>query len=112
MLAFYLTTDLFFSTRVCGVAQQLGLDLQTIASVDAILKQAAEPSLVLIDLQMKQLDLPTAIENLKKRWPTVRIVAYAPHVQTELLAAAQAASCDEVYSRGQFDRDMRRVLQG
>jgi hypothetical protein len=38
------------------------------------------------------------------------IVAYAPHVHEDRLRAATEAGCNEVLSRGQFDRQMDDIL--
>ena len=110
MTAFYFTGDLFFSSRVTGVAQRLGLDLRVIGSIDKLL-EGAECDLVLIDLTVRSLDIAAAVRSIRDKWPQARIVAYGPHVQVTLLEAAQAAGCDEVLSRGQFDRDLERVLR-
>jgi DNA-binding NarL/FixJ family response regulator len=108
MPSYYLTNDLFFSSRVAGVAQRLGVDLQVGGSVEKI---AEDCRLVLIDLTLPSLDVTAVVNTIKERCPTARVVAYGPHVHEAQLAAATAAGCDEVLSRGQFDRDMERVLR-
>jgi hypothetical protein len=37
-------------------------------------------------------------------------VAYAPHVHEQLLQAAAEAGCNEVFTRGQFDRQMEDII--
>lgn len=114
MTVFYLTGDLLFSSRVSGVAAQLGIDLQIVGSVAQLLQRAdasADCKLVLIDLTSSSLELDAAVQAIRERMPQARIVAYGPHVQEALLTAAAAAGCDAVLSRGQFDREMSRVLR-
>jgi DNA-binding NarL/FixJ family response regulator len=108
MSSYYLTNDLFFSSRVTGVAQRLGLDLRVVGSVDRI---SEDCSLVVLDLTLPSLDVAVAVPSIKERCPAARVVAYGPHVHEPLLAAATAAGCDEVLSRGQFDREVERVLR-
>ena len=110
MPAYYLTGDLFFSSRVTGVAQRMGLDLRVIGSIDKLLVSVS-CELVLIDLTVRALDIAAAVRSIRDKWPQARIIAYGPHVQEALLGAAQAAGCDEVLSRGQFDRDLERLLR-
>lgn len=110
MTAYYLTGDLFFSSRVTGVAQRLGLDMKVVGSIDKLL-EGANFELVLIDLTVRSLDVAAAVRSIRDKWPQARIVAYGPHVQEALLQAAQTAGCDEVLSRGQFDRDLERLLR-
>jgi len=114
MPSFYLTADLFISSRVAGVAQRVGVDLQTVGSLAALLDRADKAggcSLVLLDLTLPSLDVTTAVKSIKDRFPQARIVAYGPHVHEALLASAAAAGCDEVLTRGQFDREMERVVR-
>jgi CheY-like chemotaxis protein len=114
MRAYYLTADLFFSSRVVGVAQQVGCDLRVVGSLEELLKQATDTGdcrLVLLDLTLPRLDVTETATTIKANYPHARIVAYAPHVHEATLEAAQAAGCDEVLSRGQFNREVERVLR-
>jgi DNA-binding NarL/FixJ family response regulator len=109
MPAYYLTTDLFFSSRVLGVAKSAGWDLQTVGTLAALkerLTGADACPLVLIDLTLPKLELDRTVAAVRERFPAARIVAYGPHVQEFALAAAAAAGCDEVLSRGQLDRSL------
>lgn len=115
MVAFYLTSDLLFSSRVSGAAQRAGVDLRTVGSLEKLLEaaqQAGGCSLVIVDLTLPKLDITTAVTAIKERFSSARIVAYGPHVHEAKLAAASSAGCDEVLTRGQFDREMDRVLRG
>jgi DNA-binding NarL/FixJ family response regulator len=114
MPVYYLTSDLFFPSRVSGAARNLGIDLEIVGSVTRLLACAAAEAdckLVLIDLTLSSLELDAAVQAVRERFPHARIVAYGPHVHEERLAAASAAGCDEVLSRGQFDREFGRLLR-
>jgi DNA-binding NarL/FixJ family response regulator len=113
MPVYYLTGDLLFSSRVSGAASNLGVDLQIVGSVTKLLEcaPAVDCKLVLIDLTLSSLELDAAVQAIRERMPQARIVAYGPHVQEALLTAAAAAGCDEVLSRGQFDREFGQLLR-
>jgi DNA-binding NarL/FixJ family response regulator len=112
MSVLYLTGDLLFSSRVSGAAANLGVPLQICGSVAKLLELVsnADPQLVLIDLTLAGVNLQAAVPAIRAKLPQAKIVAYGPHVHEESLAAAKAAGCDEVLSRGQFDREFGRLL--
>jgi CheY-like chemotaxis protein len=115
MLIFFLTTDLVFPSRVAGVAQQLGARLETAASVQALLTKLAgsnsSESVVLLDLNSPVVDPAVIVPQLKAlSLPPKSIIAFGPHVHAEKLAAAKAAGCDFVLTRGQFDAQMASLL--
>jgi DNA-binding NarL/FixJ family response regulator len=113
MVVLYLTGDLLFSSRVSGAAANLGVPLQIAGSVDKLQELASNNAarLVLIDLTLAGVDLQATVPAIRTKAPQAKIVAYGPHVHEEALAAASAAGCDEVLSRGQFDREFGRLLR-
>lgn len=107
MTALFLTTDLMFSSRVLGAAGTIGVPLAICGSPENLLaRSAAEPDLrlVLIDLTHPADDLSDLVTRLRAQRPQVRVVAFGPHVDSMRLHAAQAAGCDEVLTRGQFQQ--------
>ena len=112
MSLYYLTNDLMFSSRVAGVAQQLGLQLRMIGSLANLLDEAktAGCSFVLIDLTLPGLNPAAAVEQIKAAFPNAELVAYGPHVHEARLQSAAAAGCNEVLTRGQFHQNMEQVL--
>jgi CheY-like chemotaxis protein len=115
MLILFLTTDLVFPSRVAGVAQQLGVRMETATTADALVAKATAASsdnmLVLLDLNSPAVDPATVVQRLKALpTPPQTIIAFGPHVHEEKLAAAKAAGCDLVLTRGQFDAQMRSLL--
>jgi DNA-binding NarL/FixJ family response regulator len=114
MVVLYLTGDLLFPSRVSGAAANLGVRLQIVGSVEKLLEQASNADaccLVLIDLSVSGIDPHAAVPAIRAQLPQARIVAYGPHVHEELIKAAADAGCDEVLSRGQFDREFGRLLR-
>ena len=115
MFIFFLTTDLVFPSRVAGVAQQLGAQLETAATADALLAKLAaknsSESVVLLDLNSPVVNPAVIVPQLKAlATPPRLIIAFGPHVHAEKLAAAKTAGCDMVLTRGQFDSQMASLL--
>lgn len=111
----FLTTDLVFSSRVTGAAARLSVPVQTARSSETLLEMANAsdgPAIVILDLNMSIVDPAQLVPALRTAvHPPQAIIAYGPHVQEERLAAAVAAGCDEVLTRGQFNAQMDDVLR-
>src|SRR4051812_16756194 len=101
----FLSSDLMFTSRVAGAAMAQGVELSVVANQAALPdKVAADCKLALIDLTLDGLNLPAAVRGIRAGAPAARIVAYGPHVDEALLADAKEAGCDEVLTRGQFNK--------
>lgn len=104
--------DLGLASRLQAAAETLGLSLAIAADrehLPACLTPAC--SLVLLELAVEGLDPAEVVQQVRARAPTARIVAFGPHVHEATLAAAQAAGCDLVLSRGQFHRQYETLLR-
>lgn len=103
-----------FQSRVVATANRLtlpilcGVDLNSLV---ARLPADQKPNLVLIDLTLTPLDLPTLVTALQSQFPEARLIAYGPHVQEGPLQQAATLGL-QVLTRGQFDHAMERVLVG
>ena len=115
MLIAFLTSDLIFPSRVAGVATRIGARLETAATSAALISKIESsegtPSVVLLDLSSSGLEPATTVPRLKSLLkPPRAIIAFGPHVHEAKLAAAGAAGCDLVLTRGQFDAQMGSLL--
>ncbi len=74
--------------------------------------QDERPHLLLIDLQMPGLDIDSLGSEIKELSDSVSplTVAYAQHVQVDLLARARSAGFDQVITRGQFNNQIGRII--
>jgi CheY-like chemotaxis protein len=111
----FLSTDLMFSSRVTAAAQGANVSLQTVAKIDvaqsySAVEPAAVPRLVILDLSTTGMDVAANVAAWRALEHPPRIVAYAPHVHEARLAAARAAECDAVYTKGQFDSKLDAIL--
>ena len=116
MLIAFVTSDLVFPSRLTAVSARIGARMETVASGPALLSKvkAAESgqTVVLFDLSTPEIDAVETIAALKALSPPPRaIIAFGPHVHEAKLAAAQAAGCDLVLSRGQFGARASAILE-
>lgn len=113
MSGIFLTGDLMFSSRVTGTARQRGIAMAVVGSAEQLLEKvsAGDVNLVVLDLSVAGLDVAETIARLRQGGgEKTTVVAYAPHVHEEKLAAAVEAGCDEVLSRGQFNSRLDEIV--
>ncbi len=105
--------DLMSAARMRGAAQAGGTELRLARSGDELLRLAAAeaPRLVVVDLEARG-DPAGAIARLKAAPATaaIPVIAFAPHVREDAIAAARAAGAERVLPRGAFIRDLPRLL--
>jgi CheY-like chemotaxis protein len=108
-----LSDDLIFTSRITGVARELGLQLLATRSTDALLNLARKhpPRCVIVDLANPGLVLGALIRELGEMGsPPPRVVAYGSHVDAECLRAARAAGCNPVLPRSKFVEELPSAL--
>jgi DNA-binding NarL/FixJ family response regulator len=112
MKALLLSSDLAVAARVSDEARRLGAELAWAPTFEALVAraEAAEAALCVIDLAAPGLDVAAAIAGCKALASRPAVVAFGPHVHEARLAAAKAAGCDAVFSRGQFYGQLREIL--
>ena len=68
-------------------------------------------ALVLVDLEGDAQEWPKVVQGLRgeKRAP-VKVVAFGPHSDEAGMARARDLGCDLVLSKGEFSRDLIRLL--
>ena len=112
MSVLLLTADLMCSSRVAGAAAATGKALQVAMSPSELLAQAAGKTLVILDLDSPRADPANLLPRLRALSPPpAKVIAFGPHVHAATLAAARAAGCDEVLTRGQFYAQLAEVLR-
>lgn len=113
MLILLYATDLMTISQARGAAGACGGTTASVGSAAALAeKLKGEPvGGVVIDIDHAKGDLPALVAAIRAANPATRIAAFGPHVREEALAAAQAAGCDLVLTRGQFLKGMPAVFQ-
>jgi CheY-like chemotaxis protein len=108
------STDLLFISRLREVARRLGSPFHVVSGAEAARQACSEtpPRIVILDLSDPHLDVASLVSDLRNLpAPPRSVVAYGAHVREDRLRAARDAACDEVLTRGQFDRRMEQVLR-
>lgn len=112
----YLASDLVWATRIKAAADDLGLPARPVRSLgmlDERLKDT-EPTGLILDLEAPEVALIMLArlrgEAADAREKAIRIVAFAPHVKTELMQAARDAGASQVMPRGAFDHNLGDIL--
>ncbi|HJS06159.1 MAG TPA: hypothetical protein VJ809_00820 [Pirellulales bacterium] len=112
MSVLFVSSDLVFSSRLAAAGKRLGITVSAVTSIDAAVDRACGDAikLVICDLSTTGAVAQDAVARLRQSQPNLAIVAYAPHVHEDRLRAAAEAGCNEVLTRGQFDRQMDEIL--
>jgi DNA-binding NarL/FixJ family response regulator len=108
-----LSGDLMAISRLQGAASQIAAKLLTATNAEQAIAFCSDESVesVVIDLTTPGLEIGPLLQSLRHgEIAAPKVVAFAPHVHEERLAAAQAAGCDEVVSRGQFFTQIEAIL--
>lgn len=104
-----LCSDLIFSSKIKGSADQLGVPCRVVGTVAAAKQAAADGC----DHLIIDLSNPTTLEELKElRTLAKTVTAFGAHVDVERLNQARQAGCDNVLPRSQFSANLVQVLTG
>ena len=112
--------DLFFQARIAATAKQVGVELKTFGTAEALVRAAVATAgaggealsggeLIVIDLNARA-DAVGALNLLREAGNQTPVVAFLSHVQTELAERARAAGCTEVMPRSKFTQDLAAIL--
>ena len=115
----FIGNDLMFQSKISSACRQSGMSLGVIRNPKDLggastsgASISGTPRLIVVDLGLANLDLAEVLASGRQIWPTTKWLGYGAHVQAERLDSATELGLDVVLTRGQFDRDMVRVLQG
>ena len=103
------TVDLFFQMKILETAKQLGIELKTVGTADALLAEAQGAKLVLLELDARGSALE-AVAQLRSAGNRLPVIAFLSHVQVELAERARAAGCTEVMPRSKFTQNLPAIL--
>ncbi len=110
-----LVSDLMFGSRIREAAARLSVAVRSVRGPEALLEacRAEPPALVLADLDDGRVHPLEAIRSLRQdpELGALAVVGFVSHVDAERAAAAQAAGCSQVLSRGAFVQELPRLLE-
>jgi CheY-like chemotaxis protein len=106
-----ISPDLFFTSKVTGTAQALGLRVDAVDDLASAVTRlsAGNVACILLDLAAPRVSVAEFVAAM----PTtarVPIIAFGSHVNVELLEAARSAGA-EVMPRSQFAATLPDILQ-
>ena len=105
--------NLFFLGRIEAAAEPLGYQVRRATTEPAFRNQldGHPPVLILVDLEGDESTWVGVLEVLKERRPvSTQVVAFGPHEQVATLERARALGCDLVLNKGEFNRDLAKIL--
>ena len=108
-----IATNLFFLPRIRNVAEPHGCDTRQVMNVDRLHDELDEgtPVLVLVDLEADHDFWKQAVKTvLAVGTPRPQIVGYGGHTNVPMLQKAEAVGCDLVLTKGQFSRDLGKLI--
>ena len=106
--------DLIFLAKIRETAKQVGVDIITAPPLPSAEAFAATPLRgILLDLNGRNQPLEW-VRSLKANAATrgIPVVAFASHVQSDLISAARLAGCDRVLARSAFTQQLSALLSG
>lgn len=108
-----LVRDLFFRSKLDGVADSAGVDLCYASDLEAATRQclANHPELVLVDLSDAAFPAAATAACLRAALPDSRIVGFASHVDLKPLRAARDAGFALALSRSEFTARLPELLK-
>jgi len=106
-----LVDDLLFQAKLLETARQVGVELKTVTTGDALIVQAqhSAPALLIVDLNARRGAIE-ALERLRAAGNQRPVIAFLSHVQVELAERARAAGCQQVLPRSKFTRNLAAIL--
>ncbi len=107
------SSDLMLISAAQGAAARHGAELSIVPNASAALAACSDDAvrLLVVDLRSPQLDVGALMAELRSISTThIPVLAFGPHVHEASLAAAAAAGCDEVVTRGEFERRLDAAL--
>ncbi len=108
-----LVSDLMFSSKITASARAQQIAVKIVRNPQALSGAIAAGGIdhAIIDLNASAGDPIAAIEALKRDGPTIRITAFASHVDSERIAAARHAGADHVLARSAFSSNIDAILR-
>ena len=107
--------NLFFLGRIEAAAEPLGYEVRLATTEAAFRKQldVSSPDLILLDLEGDEPVWVGALAALKEIKPaSTQVIAFGPHERVETPEQARTLGCDLVLNKGEFNRDLAKILEG
>lgn len=106
-------TNLFFLPRIQNIAAPSGCETRQVMTVDRLNEEMGdgETVLVLVDLEAEAEFWGDAVRVVLASGETrPKVVGYGGHTNTVMLQRAEEVGCDMVLTKGQFSRDLGKLI--
>jgi len=106
--------NLFFLGRIETQAEPFGYEVQWAKTRSAFKEHSSnrQPALILVDLEGDESIWTGVLEDVGHgEAGGVKIVAFGPHEDVDLLDRARNLGCDLVLNKGEFNRDLSKMLE-
>jgi CheY-like chemotaxis protein len=106
--------DLMFSVKISTAAKGVATPVLFERSPNAVVERVRNerPTLVIFDLNSSRMRPMETIAAIKRdpALAATRTLGFVSHVQSDVIAAARAAGCDEVLARSAFTERLLAIL--
>lgn len=113
----YVCADLLWATRIKSTAEALGVSARPVRSLEMLESRLADEPVnaLIVDLEADEVGF-ALIDRLRgeaanDRERSISILAFGPHVMTELFERARRAGADRVMARGGFSSGLPDLLR-
>ena len=106
--------NLFFLGRVETQAEPFGYEVQWATTRSAFNEHSStrHPSLILVDLEGDESIWTGVLEDVgRQEVGGAKVVAFGPHEDVDMLERARNLGCDLVLNKGEFNRDLPKMLE-
>ena len=106
--------NLFFLGKIEAVAEPLGYEVQR-ATTESVFREyyaSRRPALILVDLEGDESIWSEVLGNFERpEEGVVKVVAFGPHENVDMLERARNLGCDLVLNKGEFNRDLPKIIE-
>ena len=106
--------NMFFVGRIEAQAEPLGYEVQWATTQSAFWEYYASrrPVLVLVDLEGDESIWSNVLGEIDHQEAEgVKVVAFGPHENVAMLERARDLGCDLVLNKGEFNRDLPKIIE-
>lgn len=104
-----LVPDILIEMRIDAAARSLDADLETVGVMEHLeAALAGGADVLIVDLGIQGLDIDWVVATARGK--KVPVIGFGPHVDHELLGAAERAGVDEVHPRSAFMNNVPKIL--
>ena len=108
-----IVTDLIFSTKIVSTARELGIEVQTAVTPEALMEALADGGvqLVMVDMSLPRNIAVPSLQQAAAHGTAPATLAFYSHMQAELIESAKAAGATVTMPRSKFSAELPEILK-